>query len=283
MIQIQNLHFSYKKKRTLFHDLSLEFKPGKIYGLLGKNGTGKSTLLKLITGGLFPDEGTVTIEGNHSRLRDPNILEDIYLLPEDHDIPAISISAFAKAYAPFYPKFDHDKFSSLVSLFEVNVDGRLNSLSYGQRKKVLISFGIATNTKYLILDEPTNGLDIPSKSQFRKALLSGFREDQIIIISTHQIKDLNHLIESIVIIEDGTIILDSEVSQLEDSLLFSRHLSEVDLPNLIYREGSVGSYTHVQSNTTSQPSKVDLEVLFNAVIDNPSAINQHLKSETYAV
>lgn len=276
MIEIQQLNFGYSRKKPLFKDLDLQMGAGKIYGLLGKNGTGKSTLLKLIVGALFPKTGTVKMNDLHSKDRNPSMLNDLFLLPEDFSFPAIGISEFVKAYAPFYPKFDKNRFEELLTIFEVEKDRKLSNLSFGQRKKVIISFGMATNVRYLLMDEPTNGLDIPSKSQFRKALLKGFHENQTMIISTHQIRDLNQLIEAVIIIEDGRIIFNQDVYGIEDKLYFSKSLSEEQLPELLYVEAATGGYVHIQPNREKKSSQVELEVLFNAVIQNPESINQHL-------
>ncbi|MBT8233342.1 MAG: ABC transporter ATP-binding protein [Saprospiraceae bacterium] len=274
MIDIQNLKFSYSRKTTLFENLELQLQEGKIYGLLGKNGTGKSTLLKLLLGLHFPKDGLITIDGHNSVKRNPNLLEDIFFLSEDYELPNISIASYVKAQSPFYPKFDHSKFAEILKTFEVEKEAILSQLSYGQKKKTVIAFGIATNTKYLFMDEPTNGLDIPSKSQFRKVLLSGFRDDQIIIISTHQIRDLNQLIESVIIIEDGKIIFNKDVSVLEEKLSFNKSLSQDNGPSIVYSELMPGGYISIAPNTNGEPGEVELEVLFNAVINNPKAINQ---------
>ncbi len=273
MITIEKLNFAYSKKNPLFQDLELKLAPGKIYGLLGKNGTGKSSLLKLLTGSVFPKSGSIKIEDFNAPSRRPAYLEDVFFLSENYELPAISIDAFAKANGPLYSKFDALKFKSFVQLFEVDYNSNLEKLSYGQRKKVLISFAIATNARYLFLDEPTNGLDIPSKSQFRKALLSGFKDDQTVIISTHQIRDLNQLIESVIIIEKGQIIFNKDVFELEEKLFFTRSLQETEEGSM-YSEMMPGGYVHVFPNTTGDISEVELEVLFNAVIKNPSLFNQ---------
>jgi len=273
MITIEKLNFAYSKKKPLFQDLELQLAPGKIYGLLGKNGTGKSSLLKLLTGLVFPKSGKITIEQFNAQSRRPSYLEDVFFLSENYELPAISINSFAKANGPMYSKFDALKFKSFVQLFEVDYNSNLEKLSYGQRKKVLISFAIATNARYLFLDEPTNGLDIPSKSQFRKTLLSGFKEDQTVIISTHQIRDLNQLIESVIIIENGQIIFNKDVFQLEEKLFFSRSLQE-KVEVSMYSEMMPGGYVHVFPNTSGEISEVELEVLFNAVIKNPTLFNQ---------
>lgn len=276
MIAIQQLNFGYSKKQSLFTDLDLELAAGKIYGLLGKNGTGKSTLLKLIVGALFPKSGSVAIDNYSSMDRHPDMLNDLFLLPEDFSFPTVRINDFVRAYAPFYPKFDRSQFEGLLEIFEVDSDSNLGKLSFGQRKKVIISFGLATNARYLLMDEPTNGLDIPSKSQFRKAILKGFLEHQTMIISTHQIRDLNQLIEAVLIIDNGKIIFNQDVFEIEEKLYFSKSLREEDLPDLLHVESATGGYVHIQPNSGQRSSQVELEVLFNAVIQNPAAINQCL-------
>ena len=276
MIQIDKLDFSYSKKKSLFKDLDLNLEPGKIYGLLGKNGTGKSTLLKLLTGILHPNSGQVSVGGYNAPNRNPDMLQDVFFLSEDYVLPAVSISTFVNAYAPFYNKFDHGEFKNFLDLFEVDRNTKLNKLSYGQKKKVLISFGIATNSKYLIMDEPTNGLDIPSKSQFRKVILSGFREDQIMIISTHQVRDLNQLIESVIIIENGKIILNKEINELENKLQFTKTFSDAKVEGSIHSEVTPSGYVHLMTNNSGNPAEVELEILFNAAIQNENALNQLL-------
>ena len=278
MINIQNMHFSYSKGKSLFDEMNLQLNEGKIYGLLGRNGTGKSSLLKLITGVLFPKKGEITIDQFNSINRHPDFLQNVFFLSEDYELPAISIMSYVKANAPLYDKFDHSKFDELLQIFEVDETAILSKLSYGQKKKVLISFGVATNAKYLFMDEPTNGLDIPSKSQFRKVLLSGFREDQIVIISTHQIRDLNQLIESVIIIEEGKIILNQDVNSLEEKLTFHKSISETDSNDTLYSELMPGGYVHISPNKEGTISEVELEVLFNAVIKDSNSINQLLQN-----
>ena len=275
MINLEKLHFSYSSKKALFSDLDLKLEPGKVYGLLGKNGTGKSSLLKLIVGAVFAKKGSCTVNGIDSSKRSPNVLNDIFFLSENYETPAIKIKEYIAANGPMYPKFDENKFYSFLKIFEIDETSNLEHLSYGQRKKVVISFAIATNVRYLLLDEPTNGLDIPSKSQFRKALLSGFQDDQIVIISTHQIRDLNQLIESIIIIEDGKILFHKDVFELEEKLLFTKTVSEENKEKVLYSEMVPGGYIHIQANPNNEPSEVELEVLFNAIVQNKTSFNQY--------
>ena len=278
MISIKDLDFYYRKKAQVFQNLNLNMDEGKIYGLLGKNGTGKSTLLKLISGVLFPKAGEVSINGITASDRNADILQDIFFLSENYETPNISIKEYLSANAAFFKKFDEQKFREIIRLFEVEFDSKLNNLSFGQRKKVLIAFGLATNARYLLLDEPTNGLDIPSKSQFRRVLLSGFKDDQILIISTHQVRDLNQLIESVIIIEDGQIIFNQHVNAIEDTLLFKNAISNSSDQQVLHSEMIPGGYIHLLQNDQKQASEVELEVLFNAVVSKTDEINQLFKS-----
>jgi len=274
MIAISDLHFSYNKKQRLFQGLDLELQEGKIYGLLGKNGTGKSTLLKLINGVLFPDNGNIYVSSYTAMSRKPAMLEQIFFLSEEFHLPAITPENYIKAYSSFYPKFDKAKFEDILNTFEVPRGSKLSNLSLGQKKKMAIAFGLSTNCKYLLFDEPTNGLDIPSKSQFRKVIATGFREDQVVIISTHQIRDLSNLIESVIIIEDGKIIFSKDVFEVEEKILFTKSLSSEANADSLYSEMITGGYVHLHPNPDNEPSDVELEALFNAIISNKESLTK---------
>ena len=220
MIQIKNLSFGYKRKSYLFDDLSLHIPMGNIYGLLGRNGAGKTTLLKQMVGLLFPSKGECLIFDKPSQERLPEVLSEIYFIPEEFQLPSITMNAFTKMHAPFYPKFDHELLTNYLNEFEINTNAKLTSLSYGQKKKFLIAFGLATKTKILILDEPTNGLDIPSKSQFRRIIASSMDEKRSIVISTHQVRDLASLIDHIIILESGKVVFNQNTLEISSKLSF---------------------------------------------------------------
>ena len=207
MITIHDLTFRYAKKSPLFEHLDLALAPGHIYGLLGKNGAGKTTLLKLICGLTFPVEGTIMAGEKTPGERKPAYLQELFFLPEEVYLPAANPSKLISLYAGFYPAFNEADFRSMLKQFEVDYDQKLAKLSYGQKKKVLIAFALACNTRYLFLDEPTNGLDIPSKATFRSMLAGAFNEERIILISTHQVRDLQSLIDHVLILDQGRIIL----------------------------------------------------------------------------
>lgn len=277
MIDIQNLHFSYKRKKV-FDSLNLRFTPGHVYGLLGRNGTGKSTLLRNIAGLLFPKKGTISVDGNTPALRQPKFLQNIFLVPEEFYLPNISISEFLKHVAPFYSAFNYSQFEKFVKDFDIPADSTLQNMSYGQKKKVLISFALASGAKFLLMDEPTNGLDIMSKSQFRKVLAQALDEDRCIIISTHQVKDLENLIDRITIIDEGKILFDQTVEEISKKLSFRFSFDAGESSEAFYSESSLKGNVIVAPNYSGDESKIDLELLYKAIVTNGEKIKAVFKS-----
>ncbi len=276
MIQLNNITFGYRKKVLLFDNLSLTLEFGKIYGLFGVNGAGKTTLLKQISGLLKPSSGSITINDLHIGRRDANALATVFLVPEEFDLPSISIRSFIELNSPFYKNFDHSLFETSMGEFELNLNDNLGSLSYGQKKKFLISFGLATQISLLLLDEPTNGLDIPSKSQFRKIMAKIASEDRCIVISTHQVRDLSSMIDHAVMVHKGKIVFDHSYRTISENLIFKHVIGEIP-DNTIYEE-SHASGKNVICKSSNNESEVDLEILFNGVIKDANSINQAIKT-----
>jgi ABC-2 type transport system ATP-binding protein len=272
MIEIKDLSFAYKREK-LFSDLNLSLTPGGICGLLGKNGAGKTTLLKLMSGLLFPQEGQIQIMGQSPSKRSPEFLQDLIFLPEVFDLPPITPKQYEMLYAPFYPKFSNKSFSSFLGEFEVTGNKKLSALSYGQKKKFLIAFGLATNGRFVLLDEPTNGLDIPSKSQFRKAVASCLDADRIFIISTHQARDLESLIDPIIILDEGKIIFNHSTEEISTRLKVSYQSSPPEPEEALFSEKTFDGYTIVTENHDNEDSHIDMETLFNTVISNNTKIS----------
>lgn len=274
MISIQNLSFSYRKNKPLFEHLNLQLEAGHIYGLLGKNGAGKSSLLKHMAGLLFPQGGSCKVQGFDSFRRQPAFLQNIFMVPEEFYLPPVHIKNYLNTYAPFYPNFDRKAFGSYMEEFHIPQDQRLTEMSYGQKKKVLISFALATNTKTLIMDEPTNGLDIPSKSQFRKVIAAAVSDEKCIVISTHQVRDLDNLIDSIVIIDNHRIIFRQNVEAVTEKLCFKTVSSIDDAGNVLFSDSSLRGHTVITENGGLEHSRIDMELLFNAVLEKPERITQ---------
>lgn len=266
MIELHNITFGYSKKQGLYSNLNLRLEKNFTYGLLGKNGAGKSTLLKLMAGLVFPNSGKISVMGQNPAKKSPDFLENLFFIPEVVDTPEMDVLDFGDDYAPFYPRFDKELFLQLLNQLEVPLKN-LKELSYGQRKKTWIALGIASNTNLLLLDEPTNGLDIPSKRQFRKIMASCINEDRCIIISTHQIRDLDSLIDRILILDEGELVINAGLETIAHKLSFQKFDSEEAANHCLYAESSLGgTYGLLEKNGDEKWGNIDIELFFNASI-----------------
>ena len=258
------MSFGYGKKR-LFSGLDLELAPGNIYGLLGKNGAGKTTLLKIICGLRLAQQGTCRVLGFDPSKRPAPMLEDICFIAEELSVPALTPSLYESLHAPFYPRFDHEALRSYRSEFEIPSDKKLSELSYGQKKKFLIAFGLASRCRLLLMDEPSNGLDIPSKSQFRRLLARAGGTDQVILVSTHQVRDMENLIDPIIILDEGKIIFQQAMTAVGARLRAGIEAVEPADDRVLYAEKTLGGYAVLRESSGEEETSVDLETLFNAV------------------
>lgn len=276
MVSIENLKFRYSKKQSpLFEELSCELAPGSIVGLLGKNGAGKTSLLKLMVGLLQPTEGLVRVLDHQPSARQPSLLQDIYFLPEEFHQPSISIKKYVKANAGFYPRFDEALLRRLLNDFELPDDKQLNQFSYGQKKKFLIAFALSTKCRLLVFDEPTNGLDIPSKAIFRRVMAGSLDEDQLVIISTHQVRDVENLIDRVLMLEQGKFIMQKNLHEIAAKL----HFATTSTPhgeNVLYHEMVPGGYKVITPQTDGS-SSVDIELLFNAISNENEKMKEYVK------
>ncbi len=276
MVKITDLTFGYSKKKTLFDELNLNLHKGHIYGLFGVNGAGKTTLLKQVSGVLFPKKGSVAFKGKELTHRPVELLQDLYIIPETFSLPPISIQHYFKIHAPFYPKTSEQKFHEYLKEFDLLETQKLHQLSYGQQKKFIIAFALSTNVSLILMDEPTNGLDIPSKSQFRKLLAQYIHEESCIVISTHQVRDLASLIDYIIILDNGKIKFSYDLNEI------IRHLHFVLLENpaddVLYYEEQFGGIKAISRQSNEKELDVDFELLFNAVIHNSELINNEFKN-----
>jgi ABC-2 type transport system ATP-binding protein len=272
MIELRDVQVRYGK-RVVLEGLSLRLPPGQVVGLLGANGVGKSSLLRLLAGLRFPSAGTVTVGGRVPGRREVPFLQDVFLIPEEIPTPAGRIGTFVRDLAPFYPAFDANEFHRYLGEFGLRETDRLSDLSYGQRKKVFIGFGLATNTRLLLLDEPTNGLDIPSKAQFRRLVAQALREDRTIVISTHQVRDLEQLIDPVLILDGKTVALHATMEEIAQRLCFEtvpdvRH----DTNEVLYSESTFGGFAVVREVRDGHETPVHLEGLFQATLAQPARI-----------
>lgn len=269
MIQIKDIDFRYAgSKHLVFRDFSLELKENNIYGLLGKNGTGKSTLLYLISGLLRQQQGTVLVDGISAQERKAEMLKDIFMVPEEFELPNVSLATYVKMNQEFYPNFSQEVLDRCLKDFDLPLSLKLNELSMGQKKKVFMSFALATGTRFLLMDEPTNGLDIPSKSQFRKVIANNMTEDRTLIISTHQVHDVESLLDHIIIMNQSQLLLDASISNICEKYTFEyRNPQEMD-DTVLYAEPTLqGNAAICKRQEGEQETQMNLELLFNAVIN----------------
>ncbi len=279
MIQLQNLLFRYHPKRPLFEGLHLQIdKPG-IVGLLGSNGAGKTTLLHLLAGLRFPWAGACTVLGAEPRKRQLSWQQQVLFVPETIEMPARTLQRWLSELAPFYPRFDQRLFDAIVKEFELEVSGKLSELSFGQQKKVMLAFALATQVKVLLLDEPSNGLDIFSKSQLRRIWTRHLPEDTLVVISTHQVRELGAQFDQVVMIDQGKLLF-HQTSEALNRRFYIERTTHLPAENAWYTEPVPGGYLALYSAELGDPeTELDLEILLKAIVEKPEILF-HLKKET---
>ncbi len=328
MLQVENISFSYRKgRKEVLSDFSLSLESGRVYGLLGKNGAGKSTLLYLMSGLLAPKRGRVMYHDTDMRRRLPVTLQDMFLVPEEFELPPISLVSYIELNSKFYPRFSKEDMvkylhffemdmdadlgalsmgqkkkifmsfalatnTSLLLMdeptngldiphfFEMDMDADLGALSMGQKKKIFMSFALATNTSLLLMDEPTNGLDIPGKSQFRKFLASGMSDDKTIVISTHQVRDIDKVLDHVLIMDNSRVLLDESTASVCSKLFFLESDDRELAATALYTLPSVQGNFLMLPNTEGEESEINLELLFGAVLAEPGKIAEMFHTKT---
>lgn len=262
MIRINNLAFSYGNVPVL-DNITLNLEEGRIYGLLGENGVGKTTLLSLLAGMKKPKGGSISTDGLDPYSRRPDILANQYFLTDELAPVNAEARQWARMNGQFWPRYDHDKFLEIMAGLENDPSKKMNRMSAGQLKKTHIAFALSCNVKYLFMDEPTNGLDIPSKTAFRSAVMKHTGEDSVIVISTHQVRDLENIIDPIIILDRQDVLLNASIEEISSKLFFD-YGNRIQ-PDSYYSEQLPGGFIQVRPNAEGLESKVNIEALFNAV------------------
>ena len=277
IMQVERIAFNYgwRQQKSVFSDFSLSLERGKVYGLLGLNGAGKSTLIYLMAGLLTPKSGRVTIDGCNVRDRLPSTLGNLFVVPEEFELPRMSLKEYATLNGALYPRFSYEDMLHNLEIFDINPEIKsLSSLSMGQKKKVLMSFAFATHTDLMLMDEPTNGLDIPGKSQFRRLVASEMSDNRTIVISTHQVRDIDNCIEHVVIIDNSKVLLDESVARITSKLQFVENGTAAEAKSAIYSQPSVTGYSIVAPSNGGDETEINLETLFNATLGNRDKITE---------
>ena len=277
IMQVERIAFNYgwRQQKSVFSDFSLSLERGKVYGLLGLNGAGKSTLIYLMAGLLTPKSGRVTIDGCNVRDRLPSTLGNLFIVPEEFELPRMSLKEYATLNGALYPRFSYEDMLHNLEIFDINPEIKsLSSLSMGQKKKVLMSFAFATHTDLMLMDEPTNGLDIPGKSQFRRLVAREMSDNRTIVISTHQVRDIDNCIEHVVIIDHSKVLLDESVARITSKLQFVENATAAEAKSAIYSQPSVTGYSIVAPSNGGDETEINLETLFNATLGNRDKITE---------
>lgn len=277
MIKIENLNFYYSKEKPVFENVSLKIENG-IYGLLGENGVGKTTLLHLICGLQFPKSGTCRIDSFNPALRNPDMMSQLFFLPEDFRMPIDSIYDFANRHSIFYPNFNKKDLEANLQDFHINGNEKLSKLSFGQKKKAMLAYTLSLNTPLILMDEPTNGLDISSKIVFKKMLTRTILDDKCLIVSTHQAHDFESLLDAIIIVGQNQVLLNSTVESILQKLYFS--VTEVNHPDALYSEQTLQGYFSIFSNHNKKESPLNVELLYNAFQNNDNLVKTYLNRNT---
>lgn len=273
MIHFDHCSYAYPKARKMcVNDLSLCLEPGRVYGLLGSNGVGKSTLLSLACGLLTPYSGEVNVFGENVRRRLPETMSHIFIVPEEVSLPALKLSRYVATMAPFYPRFDREEMRRHLELFRLTEDINLGGLSMGEKKKVALAFAMACNTDILLMDEPTNGLDIPGKNAFRRFVAGSMSDSRTFVISTHQVRDVGQILDHVLIMDDGKILLDAATSDIQKRLFFAQTNSQEMVERSLYSEPSITGMSVILPNTADEESDINLELLFEFAISSPEKL-----------
>ena len=263
MIKVQDLKFSYTAHDPVLKNITMEIDRGSIYGLLGENGVGKTTLLTLLCGLKKPQVGSIDVDGRNPFRREADLLGEQFYLPDEVTPVNARARDFAHENGSFWPRYSDGRFAEILAEFEVDPAQNMSRMSAGQLKKTWISLALACGARYYYLDEPTNGLDIPSKAQFRKAVTKYTSEDSAIVISTHQVRDLEDIIDPIIILDKKDVLVNASLEEISSRLYFD--YGTTLHPDAMYMEQTPSGCIQVYPNVTGEESKVNMEAFFNTV------------------
>ena len=264
MVELKKVSFSFGTQQVL-NDVDLTIRPGEIYGLFGQNGAGKTSLLKLVCGSLFSKTGSINVFGKNAAGRNCSNLNDIFLLPEDLAEYHGSGKKFTRYYAPLYSKFSFSDYHNYLKWFEINERDQLERLSLGAQKKFYLSFALACNCRLTMLDEPTNGLDITSKSILRKVLLAWINEDRAVVISSHQARELNNIVDRVLILKQHQLVFNESIVTIQGKYNFG--LSNCDLKErALFSKRVPHGFAYIAAADHNSDSDVDVELLYEAVL-----------------
>ena len=211
ILECEKLSKNYGGLRAL-DELNLKLESGKIVGLLGPNGYGKTTLIKILSGLLRQDKGTVLIDGKKVGVKTKKIVS--YLPERGYLSPGMKIRDVAKFFEEFYEDFDIKRANAMIDELGLDRESRLKSLSKGNREKVQLIMVMSRKAKLYLLDEPMGGVDPAARDYILKTIISNYSEDATVIISTHLIQDVEQILDEVVFLKEGKVMFHRDVDEL---------------------------------------------------------------------
>ena len=287
MIEIKNLSLGFVKSngihttrvnleavKPVLENLSLTIEPGHVYGLIGRNGAGKTTLMNCITGILTfkRKHQPIYLDGVRLNVNNPNDHAKLFYVTDTISSIHILADAFANTLACFYPSFSIESYKEYMEMFHMDRNVFIDELSLGEKKSVFLSYAFASGAPYIIMDEPTNGLDITSRKVFRKLIASYMTPDRAIVISTHHINEISSLLDHILILDKRHLVFDRSVMETGSVLSFIESDDEDLRQQALYSMKSAYGNRMILPNTGGTDSEIDYELLFEAVLENGKAI-----------
>lgn len=278
MIDVDNIRYKYgAHKPYVLKNFSMNISEPGVYGLLGPNGAGKSTLLYLITGVLRATQGEVKLMGHDSGKRYAEVLSRVFMVPEEVALPSIKLGRYTALMARLYPQFNQLLLADCLQMFGMDADDiDLGGLSMGQKKKVIISLAIASGTPLLLMDEPTNGLDIQAKAVFRQIIAKYVSEERVLVISTHQVRDLECLLDHIMIMSSQRVLLNTRIYDIQQRLRFEHNVGAAEAADaLVTLPTAAGADAmYVNDDPEADLTDVNLELLFDYTLRKPEEIEK---------
>ena len=274
----QKIEKTKEKIKVAVADVSFDARPGEILGILGANGAGKTTTLRILASVIKADEGQVCLDGADITGNLMDYRRHIGFLTselklEDYFTPNYLFDYFSKLYGvgeeqaaqrkkELFEKFGIDKFAEV----------KVADMSTGMKQKISLVISIVHNPDIIIFDEPTNGLDIPGKSQFRKFIASGMSDDKTIVISTHQVRDIDKVLDHVLIMDDSRVLLDESTSNICDKLFFVESDDRELAKSALFAIPTIQGNYLILPNEKQDESELNLELLFNATLATPEEI-----------
>lgn len=224
-LEIKNLSMGYKNK--VLDDLNLELEKGQIVGLVGPNGAGKSTLLRILAGLEMTYKGKVLIDGENINYKTADILSyqpDKFALSD-----RLSVNEIVKTYKLFFKDFDEDKFYKVFNEFNLPQKAKVKEMSKGMREKMQIALSLSRKAEIFLLDEPISGVDPSARKAIIETILNNFEEDNLIIVSTHLINQIEPLLDRVLFLSEGKIMINKTVDEIrsEENMSIEDYFTEV--------------------------------------------------------